>query len=606
MLSHLVSYARTRGLQQEPGFAQKSVRWAIAFDDRGNFLGVTELGEAGARRNPGRTFTNCPDLSQPELVQGREARCHFLVESASVVALLGAEDAERERNKHRYFVWLLREASAAMPALGPCADALDNPDTLGIIRQRLADQRARPTDKVTLRCGNVFPVESDSWHDWWRRLRASLRPDTPAGQRMRCLVSGNMVVPAATHPKVRGLADVGGSSTGSSLISFDKDAFTSYGLDQSANCAVSEETAAAYRSALEELLRSHSQTLGQTKLTHWFKEAVPPEDDPLPWLADPAVGAAQREEADAQARAARLLRSIREGRRPDLAGNRYYALTLSGAAGRVMVREWMEGSFEELVGNIIAWFDDLAITRREGNALAPPPKFVAVLGATVRELADLASPLTTAMLRAAIRGDRIPFAALAQALRRATMDILSDQAPSHARYGLMRAYHVRKNRMEGGKEMAPELQPYLNESHSSPAYHCGRLLAVLAQLQRAALGDVGAGVVQRYYAAASSTPALVLGRLTRTSQHHLGKLDPRLAYWYNTLIGRIYSQLQDSIPRTLDLESQSLFALGYYQQLAAMRTRTRDEAPDSQTAPSDDDSASTQPELQSGEQANEA
>ncbi|MDD2629628.1 MAG: type I-C CRISPR-associated protein Cas8c/Csd1 [Limnochordia bacterium] len=41
---------------------------------------------------------------------------------------------------------------------------------------------------------------------------------------------------------------------------------------------------------------------------------------------------------------------------------------------------------------------------------------------------------------------------------------------------------------------------------------------------------MGAGVVQRYYASASSTPALVLGRLTRTSQYHLDKLDAGLAY----------------------------------------------------------------------------
>jgi CRISPR-associated protein Csd1 len=43
------------------------------------------------------------------------------------------------------------------------------------------------------------------------------------------------------------------------------------------------------------------------------------------------------------------------------------------------------------------------------------------------------------------------------------------------------------------------MSPYLNEENPHPAYQCGRLLAVLADLQRAALGDVGAGVVQNYY-----------------------------------------------------------------------------------------------------------
>jgi len=97
---------------------------------------------------------------------------------------------------------------------------------------------------------------------------------------------------------------------------------------------------------------------------------------------------------------------------------------------------------------------------------------------------------------------------------------------------------------------------------------------VLSDVQRAALGDVGAGVVQRYYAAASATPALVLGRLTRTSQFHLNKLEklePGLAHWFEGMIAGIWGRIKDTIPRTLTLEEQSLFALGYYQQMAHMR-----------------------------------
>ena len=146
--------------------------------------------------------------------------------------------------------------------------------------------------------------------------------------------------------------------------------------------------------------------------------------------------------------------------------------------------------------------------------------------------------------------------------------------------GLIKAYHVRKNRRKGGETVANQLAPVLNENHPSPAYQCGRLLAVLSRLQQRALDSVGAGVVERYYAAASSTPALVLGRLTRTSQFHLNKLDPGLARWWEDRITDIWSRLGSSIPVTLSLEEQSLFALGYYQQLAEMRktSRSKDES----------------------------
>ncbi len=122
------------------------------------------------------------------------------------------------------------------------------------------------------------------------------------------------------------------------------------------------------------------------------------------------------------------------------------------------------------------------------------------------------------------------------------------------------------------------MSAYLNENHPDTAYHCGRLMAVLSELQRTALPGVDAGIVQRYYAAASSTPALVLGRLIKTSQFHLNKLGGGLAYIYERKIADICSAIKDAIPVTLTLEQQSLFALGYYQQLAKDRGDRADKA----------------------------
>jgi len=122
--------------------------------------------------------------------------------------------------------------------------------------------------------------------------------------------------------------------------------------------------------------------------------------------------------------------------------------------------------------------------------------------------------------------------------------------------------------------MEEQLKPELNARLKNPAYQCGRLMAVLGRLQTSALGDVGAGVVQRYYAAASTTPALVFGRLIRGAQFHLNKIASQkrgLAVWYEQQIGEICNQIGTSMPATLNLEDQSLFALGYYQQLAVLR-----------------------------------
>ena len=68
----------------------------------------------------------------------------------------------------------------------------------------------------------------------------------------------------------------------------------------------------------------------------------------------------------------------------------------------------------------------------------------------------------------------------------------------------------------------------------------------------------------------------MLGRLTRTSQFHLNKLDPGLAYWYESKIAGIWSRLNEAPPRTLSLEEQSLFALGYYHQRAYDRAQMKE------------------------------
>ena len=382
---------------------------------------------------------------------------------------------------------------------------------------------------------------------------------------MVCLLTGEAVQPMATQPKITGLSSVGGLGMGDAMVSFDKPAFGSFGLDQSANAAMSAEAAQQYVDGLNDLIRNNSRKLANALVVHWFKEPVVLEDDPLEWLND--FETQEQTEAAAQSAARRLLDAIRNGERAALGDNRYYALTLSGASGRVMVRDWMEGRFEDLVRHIEAWFVDLAIIARDGMGNARDPKFVAVCGALVRDLKDLPAPTGATLWRVAVQRLPIPQSLMAQALARFRTDLVDKEQPplNHARMSLIKAYFVRLKL--GGDNMTA----YLNPNHPAAAYHCGRLLAIFANLQRAALGDVGAGVVQRYYAAASQTPGLILGRLTANSRNHLAKLEGGLGFWYETKIAEVMCQLGDGAPRILDLEGQGLFALGYYQQLAALR-----------------------------------
>lgn len=133
----------------------------------------------------------------------------------------------------------------------------------------------------------------------------------------------------------------------------------------------------------------------------------------------------------------------------------------------------------------------------------------------------------------------------------------------------------------------------LDSNHPSPAYRCGRLLAVLEEVQRLAVPRAKATIVDRFFGTASSAPASVFGRLLRGAQPHLAKLERDRPGAYHALQSRL-EEVQAGLtgfPRTLTLEDQGLFALGYYHQRAFDRAQARAAAERRRTglAPAADD-----------------
>lgn len=115
------------------------------------------------------------------------------------------------------------------------------------------------------------------------------------------------------------------------------------------------------------------------------------------------------------------------------------------------------------------------------------------------------------------------------------------------------------------------MEPELTKEYPGKAYHCGRLAAVYAKIQKDALGKVGAGVVQRYYTSACASPALVFGTLSRLSQYHLSKIDSEgLVIYYEKMLSGIAEKIGCSFPATFSLKEQAEFALGYYHQNAEL------------------------------------
>lgn len=613
MIHLLAEYCRQQKLVAEPGFGPKFVRWAICCDADGQYTGLVELGDVGSKKNSGHEFPCCPDLSQGELIGGGVSRSHFLADTASVVLLL-SKDAEDPylKEKHGFFRRLVQEASSSVPLLLPAANLLCNATAVEAIREDCARHKVKPNDRVTFRIESAIPLEQDSWHDWWREFRRGLsEKEMSSGPLRRCFVTGELTAPERTHLKISGLASVGGQPAGDVLVGFDKEAFCSFGFSQGENACVSSASMASYRSGLNELLKRSSVRVGNARVAVWFKDRVEDAENPLLAL----LGARSRvEDLAARQRAIDFLRSVHTGRVRPLEGNRYYALTLSGAGGRVMVRGWMEGSFESLASAIADWFDDLEITSLTGDSCAPPPS----LGGLSHNCLSLRSQrakeqkqtdderrrFSQPLLHAALTGTRLSDVLPLRILSCLRPELSSagsgqEDAPLQPnRFAVLRAYLVRALRERGDISMSNAITAALNPDLPSAAYHCGRVLAILAALQKRALGAVGAGVIQRYYASASTNPGLVFGRLIKNAQYHIEKLGPDKSGYLESLLAQTMTCVSPKgFPQVLSLQDQGLFGLGYYHQVADLRKKriVTDDPDTPQEETASDESANQEP-----------
>ncbi len=593
--------------ESEPGFKPQYIRWALVFSEAGEFQGVKELGDAEQKRNLGLLFAKCPRIDRT----GKAVWSQFLWDDLGTLLGWGKDESETRklRGSQEFFLARLLEAASAHPPLGLCAQTLAIPATCDEAIRLLKANRTKPSDKATLEIGGEVVAGSAWAAEWWRGNRARviglIGKGSKAGSsgEVRCLLTGERSTAARIHPFIQGMSDVGGNAK-SALISFNEAAYCSFGLGQSANCAISEQAASEYSDALNRLIATRSRRLisyrqiqmarnGKKGLvsqgeTVWRVEQAKPGQDAkaILWfdrfdlndaldtdvLLDPCPieGLERREAEQAEQRGLKLLTAISRGERPELDGAIYYSAVLSSATSRVMVRSWQEGPLTEFASAVCQWFSDLEMADAETGATGREPAFARLIGTLARKKADVAPSLVMSLWLAATQNTRISPGIAAQVLRRMRIEIVEGFTPRREAAALLKAWLLRDaSRKEEG--MQPVVGPCLREDHPNPAYQCGRLMAALAALQRAALGDVGAGVIQRYFSSASATPSLVFGRLLRSSQHHLQKLDAGLRNVMEGRIASIAARIGDTYPASLGLEGQSMFALGYYQQIAEDR-----------------------------------
>ncbi|MFZ5493770.1 MAG: type I-C CRISPR-associated protein Cas8c/Csd1 [Verrucomicrobiota bacterium] len=563
MLQALIAYAERENLG-DPDFESTAIHWLLPVSLDGRLAGspIPLYADPDAKKPQPKRLQR-PFTSPNELNQGDKA--YFLADCLERALLFNPKDpgkVESRRLAHAYFKKLFSEAATACPSvasqLQAVAACLDSPVELARIHAAMAETKAKPTDNVTFQVAGRNLLDEPELKQFWRLRRSAMRASAKRSQRV-CLATGVLAETLDTTEKIRGVP--GGLPMGTNLISFDKDSFASYGLAQAQNAAVSPDAELKFRSALNRLIADGLRMSDVVHL-HWTREPV--STDVFALL----------ESADA-ADVRNLLTAPRTRHAPTtLQTNAYYAMSLSGNGGRIVVRDWLEATVPEVEANVRRWFADLTIIDPEGTGRESAFKLGRLLFALVREKIDELPPqIPTQLLYSALRGTQLPQTALAAALRR--QQIEAGDQPNPARFGLIKACLLRSsNHSTSNPQPSTTMTECLNPESRDPAYLCGRLFAVFDRLQYLALGSLNAGVAERFYASASVTPALVMGRLFRNAQFHLAKAGGGIAENVRKDFEEITCALGNQFPPALDLEGQGRFALGYYHQKAEYRRRT--------------------------------
>jgi CRISPR-associated protein Csd1 len=409
---------------------------------------------------------------------------------------------------------------------------------------------------------------------------ARLCQEAGGGEPVFCLVTGNYLPGARLHPKIKGVD--GTASAEVPLVSFNLDAFESYGKEQGLNAPTSEPAAFRYGAALNRLLdRANPRNrirIADATVAFWAdasgvgEDAAREAEDVFALMFNPPAEeeGAHKEDSDApeSAKVRKLLEHFAAGRpmqevsanlRP---GTRFYVLGLAPNAARLSVRYWLDDSFESVARRLAEHYEDLRIEPPPWRKRLPAVwRLLSNSTALLQKSENIPPLLAGEVTRAVLTGTRYPRTLLAAAVMRLRA---GDDAATGWHAAAIRACLARDARLLPNKE---EISVSLNRDDPNEAYQLGRLFAMLETAQRLALGQVNATIRDRYFGAASAAPAGVFPVLLRGAQNHLGKLrKDGKGGWVEREIEEIASHLPPALPRSLPLEAQGRFAIGYYHQ----------------------------------------
>lgn len=346
--------------------------------------------------------------------------------------------------------------------------------------------------------------------------------------------------------------------SGASLVSFNEVAYESYGKKKGENAPISVEAEFKSSSALKFLLRSKIQRIriGDAVTVFWAERASPVETF-FGQVMNPSI-----EDQAAAIPVQQFLEAVRLGSLPNNLEEdmnlKFYILGLSLNKARLALRFWHVCSVSELMNRFRDHFANLEMERSDSDI--PFPGVWHLLKETARETKDISPVLGGALTRAILTGAHYPQNLFHGVVGR----IRADHRVNYLRASILKAVLQRNHKKE--------IPMSLDTERREVSYLLGRLFAVLEKAQLDALGKINTTIKDRFFSAASATPASVFPRLLRLSQHHIEKAE--FGHTSDRRISEIMEHI-NTFPAHMNLKEQGLFAIAYYQQKNALYRKNK-------------------------------
>lgn len=394
-------------------------------------------------------------------------------------------------------------------------------------------------------------------------LQVKKRSKSNENKKAVCLITGVKEKPVNTTYS----SFILGGKSNAKLVAFQVNSgYDSYGKKMGLNAPISEEAEFKYTTALLKLLSKNSRNkfrIGDRSFIFWASSNSEAAEQTEGSLFD-LLGYTEEEVDDPNAKieqVRKVFTAIYSGSLKTSLEDRFYILGLAPNSARIAVVYWSECSLKEFAGKILCHFEDMKIkdTRIDKKPYMGIKSMLAAV--TLNGKQSEATPnLPEAVVKSIFQGTSYPFTLFSACIRRIRAESGNKDAIRIARMAIIKAYLNRIN------DNNKKIETMLDKSNTNQGYLCGRLFAVLENLQYAA--NKQDSIRSGYMNAASSTPSAVYPTILKLSNSHYSKLakDKKgLAIYFDNQKKEIMAQISD-FPDTLDLSDQGRFFLGYYHQ----------------------------------------